>query len=397
MMIRSYEARDCKYMADLFYHTVHFVNAKDYTKEQLAVWATGKIDLNAWHQSFSAHYTVVAVEAETIIGFGDIDKTGYLDRLYVHRDFQRQGVATAICNALEQAVQADKITTHASITAKPFFEKRGYRVIREQSVERGGVRLTNYVMKKHMCKCKEGRKAMKYVLSDQYDKTFIQENIMGPNPIKLLEELLISCPLKRGSLVLDLGCGRGVTSVFLARELGTNVIAADLWIDPNENRKRFRAMGFDDSQITPLAADARSLNFPPRYFDAVVSIDAYHYFGTNTLYLDKHLLPFVKSGGCLLIAVPGLKKEFGDTIPPEMLAAWTAEDLKSFHDLRYWKTLFSLSNDVDIISIHEMGSFDECWNDWLACNNEYAANDRKAMEAGAGKYMNFIGIILRRK
>lgn len=77
--------------------------------------------------------------------FGDIDNTGYLDRLFVHTDYQGKGIATAICNQLEQAVKGD-ITTHASITAKPFFEKRGYKIVKEQQVERQGIFLTNYVM-----------------------------------------------------------------------------------------------------------------------------------------------------------------------------------------------------------------------------------------------------------
>lgn len=147
-MIRKYSSSDCKYLAELFYQTVHTVNAKDYTKEQLDVWATGCVDLEKWDKPFSEHYTVVAVENGVIAGFGDMDESGYLDRLYVHKDYQNQGIATAICDELEQSVRADKITTHASITAKPFFEHRGYKVVREQQVIRGGIPLTNFVMEK---------------------------------------------------------------------------------------------------------------------------------------------------------------------------------------------------------------------------------------------------------
>lgn len=147
MILRKYIPSDCEQLTKLFFQTVHSVNAKDYTKEQLDVWATGTVDLKEWDKSFTEHYTVVAIDNNIIVGFGDIDKTGYLDRLYVHADYQGKGVATAICNRLEQAVQG-KITTHASITAKPFFEKRGYRVIREQQVERQGVALTNFVMER---------------------------------------------------------------------------------------------------------------------------------------------------------------------------------------------------------------------------------------------------------
>lgn len=147
MTLREYRPSDCKEITELFYHTVHTVNAKDYTREQLHVWATGQVDLDKWNQSFQDHYTIVAVEKDVLVGFGDIDSTGYLDRLFVHADHQRKGIAAAICDRLEQAVPGT-ITTHASITAKPFFEKRGYKVVKEQQVERQGIALTNFVMEK---------------------------------------------------------------------------------------------------------------------------------------------------------------------------------------------------------------------------------------------------------
>lgn len=145
MKIRKYQPSDCRELTELFYNTVHIVNAKDYTEEQLNVWASGKVDLEKWNQSLQEHFSIVAVDNETIVGFGDIDDTGYLDRLFVHAKYQRKGIATAICEQLEQAVPG-KIITHASITARPFFEKRGYRVFKEQQVERQGVFLTNFVM-----------------------------------------------------------------------------------------------------------------------------------------------------------------------------------------------------------------------------------------------------------
>lgn len=147
MFIRKYQSSDCKELTELFYNTVHTVNAEDYTKEQLDVWAPEQADLEKWDQSLQANYSVVAVENEKIAGFGDIDKAGYLDRLFVHADCQRKGIGAAICNQLEQAVEGT-ITVHASITAKPFFEKRGYEAVREQQVERQGIYLTNYVMMK---------------------------------------------------------------------------------------------------------------------------------------------------------------------------------------------------------------------------------------------------------
>ena len=145
MYIREYEPADCSEIAALFYQTVHEVNKQDYTIEQLNAWAAGKVDLAAWNQSFLEHYTLVAVENGRIAGFGDIDETGYLDRLYVHKEHQREGIAAALCSRLEAHVQGN-ILTHASSTARPFFQKRGYKVLKEQQVERQNVLLTNFVM-----------------------------------------------------------------------------------------------------------------------------------------------------------------------------------------------------------------------------------------------------------
>ena len=146
--IRSYDPADCCALARLFYDTVHTVNAADYTPEQLDAWATGEVDFDAWNTSFLAHHTVVAEKNGRIVGFGDMDESGYLDLLYVHKDHQRQGIATVICDALESASTAKTFTAHASITARPFFERRGYAVMKEQQVERRGILLTNFVMEK---------------------------------------------------------------------------------------------------------------------------------------------------------------------------------------------------------------------------------------------------------
>ncbi len=147
MILRKYQPADCRELTELFYRTVHIINAKDYTEEQLNAWANGQADLEKWNKSFLEHYSIVAEEEGRIVGFGDIDQTGYLDRLYVHADYQGRGIATAICEQLEQTVRG-RLVTHASITAKPFFEKRGYQVIKEQKVERKGIFLTNFVMEK---------------------------------------------------------------------------------------------------------------------------------------------------------------------------------------------------------------------------------------------------------
>lgn len=148
MKIREYRSADLAETIRLFHDTVHTVNAKDYTSEQLDAWAPESVDRERWSAGFLSSRTLVAVENDRIVGFGNMTSDGYLDKLYVHRDFQHRGIATALCNELEAACNADKITVHASITARPFFQARGYETIRRQQVERGKVRLTNYVMQK---------------------------------------------------------------------------------------------------------------------------------------------------------------------------------------------------------------------------------------------------------
>ena len=145
---------------------------------------------------------------------------------------------------------------------------------------------------------------MNYAKSKKYDTPQLNAKIMGPNPIKLAEELLQNHQIKSGATVLDLGSGQGLTSVFLAREYSFKVFAGDLWSDPAENQDFFRSQGFAAEQVSAVKADAENLLFEPDFFDAVISIDSYNYFGRNASYLDDKLLPCVKSGGLLYLSFP---------------------------------------------------------------------------------------------
>lgn len=238
---------------------------------------------------------------------------------------------------------------------------------------------------------------MKYVKSEKYQTPELMKKIMGPNPVKLEEELLADHKIPAGAVVCDLGSGHGITSVFLAKEYGFRVYAADLWSDPKENQKFFDAMGCDQNQIIPVKADATDLPFEKGFFDAVVSTDSYNYFGRDPQYLDEKLLPYVKSGGYIYIVVPGMKKDRHDHLPAELLLSWTPEQLDYIHDVQYWRKIVGACQNAQIISIKEMESNEEVWNDWLSQENEYAIGDRKAMEAGGGKYLNFIAIVLQKK
>lgn len=239
--------------------------------------------------------------------------------------------------------------------------------------------------------------AMRYVKSEKYNTPALQAKIMGPNPIKLEEELLLDHQIPAHAVVCDLGSGQGLTSVFLAKEYGFTVYAVDLWSDPAENRAFFDAMGLDRRQIIPVKADATDLPFEKNFFDAVVSTDSYNYFGRDERYLDDKLLPFVKPGGLVYIAIPGMKRDCHDHLPEELLLSWTPEQLDYMHDVDYWRGIVSQCRGAEVLSMREMESNDEVWADWLAQDNEYAVGDRKSMEAGGGKYLNFIAIVLRKK
>ena len=238
---------------------------------------------------------------------------------------------------------------------------------------------------------------MQYIRSEKYGTPELMAKIMGPNPVKLEEELLLHHSIPAGAVVCDLGSGQGLTSVFLAREYGFTVYAADLWSNPEDNRRFFDEMGLSREQLIPVKADAGELPFEREFFDAVVSVDSYHYFGRDERFLDEKLLPFVKPGGLVYIAIPGMKEDCHDHLPPELLLSWTPEDLETMHDAHYWKNLVSRCEGAEVVEVREMESNEEVWADWLRQENPYAIGDRKSMGAGGGKYLNFVSIVLQKK
>ncbi len=237
---------------------------------------------------------------------------------------------------------------------------------------------------------------MKYTKSEKYNTAELQSKIMGPNPVKLEEELLIDNKIPKGAVVCDLGSGQGLTSVFLAKEYDFTVYAADLWSNPEENQAFFDKMGVPRDKLIPVKADATDLPFEKEFFDAVISVDSYNYFGRDEKYLDEKLLPFIKKGGYIYVSIPGMKKDCHDNLPKELLLSWTPEQLAYMRDVNYWKNLVSKSKGAEVLTVEEMESNDEVWADWLKQDNEYAIGDRKSMEAGGGKYLNFIKIVLRK-
>ena len=238
---------------------------------------------------------------------------------------------------------------------------------------------------------------MRFAKTGTFDRTLIESKIMGPNPLKLCEELLADARIPTGSTVCDLGSGTGITSAMLAREYHLNAYAVDLWSDPIEHRRFFDELGIDADTIHPVKADAsQGLPFDNGFFDAVVSIDSYNYYGRDPQYLGDRLLPYIKDGGMLYLSIPGMRHDCHDALPDCLLRSWTPEQLDYMHDIDWWRAIISRTTGVDIIDMHEMRCTDEAWNDWLACDNEYAAGDRASVEAGALDYLNTIAITLRK-
>ncbi len=151
--IRDYTARDAPEIVRLFFETVHSVNRADYSDEQLEAWAPGVPDLEDWHARMAGRLTLVAEEGGEVVGFAELEDNGRLDMLYVRKDAVGRGVGRRLYEAVERETRGQGlgwVFSEASITARPFFERRGFRVVREQVVSRRGLSLTNFVMEKDL-------------------------------------------------------------------------------------------------------------------------------------------------------------------------------------------------------------------------------------------------------
>ena len=233
---------------------------------------------------------------------------------------------------------------------------------------------------------------IKYQKTRRYNQEFISKNLMGPNAMMLLEEMTKYFNLKSGMRILDLGCGTGLTSIFLAKEYGVKVIAYDLWISETENYERFKSIGLDD-HIEAIQGDANVMPFPNDYFDGVISVDSYQYYGSNDKFFTEKLQPILKNNAIVAIAVPGMSVELGDRIPEEMKPYWDEESFNTWHTIDWWQQEFS--ELLNSIIVKEMACFDEAWSDWLNTDNPHAITDRDMIKIDGGRYMNLIAIIGR--
>ena len=238
---------------------------------------------------------------------------------------------------------------------------------------------------------------MAFPKTNRFDADIVRAKIMGPNTLKLTEELMDAADIPAGSVVLDLGSGCGISSAMLAREYGLVTYAADLWSDPSENMRFLESLGLTNRQVIPMKADAVALPFAHGFFDAVVSVDSYNYFGRDPEYLGASLLPHVKRGGLILLAIPGMVHDCHANPPECLTLSWTAEQLDYIHDIAWWRAIFAHTPGAQVVSMREMSCTREAWADWIACDNDYARGDRAAIEAGALDYLNTIAVVLRKR
>ncbi len=241
-----------------------------------------------------------------------------------------------------------------------------------------------------------------YPRSARYDPAWLVGLDMGPNPLWLLEDLARDLDLQPGMRVLDLGSGKGATSVFLAREFGVEVVAADLWISPEEATAVFAEAGVGD-RVRAVQAEAHTLPFERESFDAIVSIDAYEYFGTSDTYL-AYLTGFLKPGGQLGVATPGMTREIRDlgSIPPHIKACVGWEAI-AWHTAEWWRFQWEITELVTVTSARLQPAG---WIDWLlwarVCLHQVAAGDEgiksviRMLEADRGEFLSFALVTARK-
>lgn len=236
--------------------------------------------------------------------------------------------------------------------------------------------------------------------SNRYEANWMLQNQMGPNALWLVEWLASSMQLEPGMRVLDLGCGRAMTSLFLAKEFGVQVWAADLWITPDHNWRRAVEAGVGD-RVFPIRAEAHALPFAEGFFDAIVSVDAYHYFGTDELYLG-YLSRFVRPGGFLGVVVPGLMQAI-EVVPKHLSSpqangkVFWEDECWSFKTADWWRDLWQRSSRVSDVQVDVMVDGWRHWRDFEraleASGKNVFPSDADALAADRGRYLGFVRML----
>lgn len=228
--------------------------------------------------------------------------------------------------------------------------------------------------------------------SNSYNPQWITENCYGAHPLWLTEWLCQHLELQPGMRVLDLGCGRAKSSVFLAREVGVQVWATDLWTSASENHQRVVDANVQD-RVFPIHADARQLPFARDFFDAVLCVDSYNYLGTDDLYLN-YLAQFIRPGGVFAFVSAGLTQEFGADVPEHLRRFWT-QDAWTIHTAAWWRHHVERTG---LVAIEHAGDVPDGWRMWRewADATEAAGWYREMLEADAGRYLGYVGLTSKR-
>jgi cyclopropane fatty-acyl-phospholipid synthase-like methyltransferase len=241
--------------------------------------------------------------------------------------------------------------------------------------------------------------------SSQYDLQWMLDNEMGPNAVWFAEELSKKLRLEAGMRVLDMGCGRAMTSLFWAREFQVQVFANDLWISADDNWQRVKAAHLEHA-VFPIHAEAHNLPYAAGFFDAVVSVDAYQYFGTDDLYLG-YMTRYLKDGGQLGLVMPALMRDFKE--PPEHLTRvresgtsfWDPTECWCLHTLDWWKRHFERSGLVDFEEAKEIENGCQLWLDWERIRDGGGftgfPSEAATLEEDAGRYLGFVLLVVRKR
>ncbi len=231
-----------------------------------------------------------------------------------------------------------------------------------------------------------------YPRSATYDARWLVDLDMGPHPLWLLEDLAGDLDLRPGMRVLDLGSGLGATSVFLAREYGVQVVAADLWVDPSEAARVFDREGVGD-RVLAMRVDAHALPFGRQSFDAVVSVDAWEYFGTGDHY-PGYLARFVRPGGQLGVATPALTTEVRELgALPEHVDRVVGAEAAAWHTHEWLRTQWSLSRAFTEVTARSQPEGAANWLLWERAVNELKGQQNSPvqgmLEADQGAFLTF--------
>ena len=234
---------------------------------------------------------------------------------------------------------------------------------------------------------------------EKYRKYFTKEYLMGPNSFRLLDELIQRCPGSASfERTLDLGCGYALTSLFIANETDAKTVyALDLWVSASDNYRRIKDNGLED-RIIPIHGDAMDMPFAHGYFDSVVSVDSYHYFGCGEGIFADRILPFVKKGGYVMIAVPGLKEEPHGELR-KLFEEWAeGDDAEKFRTPEWWRQLLTKEcGDSCDVTVMEADCFDTAWSEWFDTKHKYGIRDKEYLKKGLDKILNFVFIYVRKR